>query len=70
MNLHFTSSYLKAYRKIIKKNSRHPSLRLHKLEGGPHEDWSISIEKDIRILFSYVKDGIVLVDVGKHDDIY
>ncbi|MBL7159681.1 plasmid stabilization protein [Candidatus Microgenomates bacterium] len=87
MNLHFSSSYLRAYRKIIKKNPhfhkkvkeklkilkknpRHPSLRLHKLEGSSYEDWSISIDKDIRILLSYVKNGIILVDIGKHDDIY
>ena len=87
MNLHFSSSYIKAYQKIIKKrprlhkkvkeklkilkkNPRYSSLRLHKLEGSPHEDWSISIDKDMRILLSYAKDGIILVDIGKHDDIY
>lgn len=87
MNFFFSSGYVKAYRKIIKKkphlhkkvkeklrilkqNPRHPSLKLHKLESGPYKNWSISIEKDIRILFSYVKNGIVLVDIGKHDEVY
>jgi len=87
MNLHFSSGYIKAYQKIIKKrphlhkkvkeklkilsqNPRRPSLRLHKLEGGSYKNWSISIEKDVRILFSYVKDGIILVDIGKHDEVY
>ena len=56
--------------KTLQENPHYPSLRLHKLEGGPYKNWSISIEKDIRLLFSYVEDGIVLVNIGSHNKVY
>lgn len=52
------------------KSPQNPSLRLHKLKGKMVDDWSISVEANIRIIFTYVKDGILLVDIGNHDDVY
>jgi addiction module RelE/StbE family toxin len=55
---------------ILQRNPRHASLRLHKLEGSEHQTWSISITESLRALFVYVDDGILIVDVGTHDDVY
>jgi len=56
--------------KLFEKNPRYPSLHLHKLIGKETESWSISIEADLRIVLQYVKDGILLIDIGKHEEVY
>lgn len=55
---------------LFKENPKHPSLRLHKLTGTKYSVWSISVNKSIRILLTYVKDSIILVNIGSHDDVY
>lgn len=55
---------------IFKENPRHPSLRLHRLKGKMVEDWSISIKSDLRIVFTYVSNGALLVDIGNHKEVY
>ncbi len=54
---------------LLSENRNHPSLRLHKLSGKSIK-WSISVTGDLRILFEYVSDGILLVDIGSHDEVY
>ncbi len=85
MKVFLTTSYKRAIKKILKKNSgvgekviekvgtlidnpKSPSLKLHKLSGTHRNVWSISIAEDIRLLFVYEDKGIVLVDIGKHED--
>jgi len=48
----------------------HKSLRLHKVNTKGDQSWSISIDMKIRVLFIYEKDGIVLVNIGTHDEVY
>jgi toxin HigB-1 len=55
--------------KILTTNPRHPSLRLHKIESGENS-WSVSVDTDLRILFVYREYGILLVDIGGHDEVY
>lgn len=81
-----TSFFAARYRKLVKKhpnlsgkvdkqlelfvkNPKTPSLRLHKLSG-KNKGWSISITGDLRILFDYFTDGILLLDIGTHDEVY
>ncbi len=66
----YLNNKVKEALKTWQENPRHPSLRLHKLEGGPYKNWSINVEKDIRLLFSCVEDGIILVDIGSHNEVY
>lgn len=47
---------------------RSPILRLHKLSGG--ERWSISLRRDLRLVFVYWNGGIAIVDIGSHDEVY
>lgn len=54
----------------LKNNPSHPSLRLHKLSGNKSEQWSISATSDIRIIFQYVGEGVLIVDLGTHDEVY
>jgi len=55
---------------LLTLNPLHPTLRLHKLKGKKNDAWSITVESDLRIIFTYVSDGILLVDIGKHDEVY
>jgi len=56
--------------RVFRENPRHPSLRLHRLKGKMVDDWSISIQSDLRIVFTYISDGILLVDIGNHKEVY
>lgn len=55
---------------LFELNPLHPSLKLHKLKGKQVDNWSISLEKDLRLVFVYIPDGIILIDIGKHEDVY
>ena len=51
-------------------NPKHPSLRNHKLKGNLKEAWSISVEKDLRMLCYFDEDGVIFFDIGTHDQVY
>ena len=55
---------------LFKSNPRHPSLRLHKISGKKAEDWSLTIKGNLRIVFTFYQEGILLIDVGSHDEVY
>jgi len=55
--------------KLFVTNPRHPSLRLHKIET-KEDAWSISIDTKLRVLFIYRNYGILMVDIGSHDEVY
>ncbi len=49
----------------------HPSLRLHKISGGSHVLWSISITMSIRMIYTVLNEETVLfTDIGTHDEVY
>lgn len=48
-----------------------PSLKTHKLSGNLNHYWSLSITYDIRIIFRFInKNSVLLIDIGKHDNVY
>lgn len=55
--------------KILQQSPNHPSLRLHKLSNKENE-YAISVDHSIRIVFFREKDIIYLLDIGSHDDVY
>lgn len=57
---------------FLKANPHHPSLRLHKLRGTLKEYHSVSISMNYRIVLELfiTDDEIVLLNVGKHNEIY
>ncbi len=48
----------------------HNSLRLHKINLKGDQAWSISIDMKTRVLFVYKDDGIILANIGSHDEVY
>lgn len=54
---------------LFKLNSRHPSLRLHKLKGNLKDAWSLSATMAFCLLF--VEDSeFYFFDMGTHDQVY
>ena len=53
---------------LLSENINHPSLKLHKLTG--RNNWSVSISKSQRIIFTIQKEIIFCTDFGKHEEVY
>ena len=51
---------------IMIVNPRHPSLRSKKIKGTDYI-FEASINMDIRITWQYISDGILLRNIGEHD---
>ena len=54
----------------FQENSKHPSLRTHKLQGNLSNSWSISIEGDLRMLYYVEGDTAVFFMIGAHNEVY
>ncbi|KKQ75383.1 MAG: Plasmid stabilization system [Candidatus Woesebacteria bacterium GW2011_GWB1_38_5b] len=54
--------------KILRKNVKHPSLRLHKLSGV--DTWSVSVTISTRIIIGIEGKTIYLLEIGKHEEVY
>jgi len=53
------------------QNPYDPRLRTHKLSGALAELWSFAVEYDCRVIFYFSNhQRAVLVDIGKHDEVY
>jgi mRNA-degrading endonuclease YafQ of YafQ-DinJ toxin-antitoxin module len=66
---------LMQYRKtleLLELNPFHPSLRLHRLKGRMSGLSSVSISISYRIVIELIIEGdkILLVNLGKHDQVY
>ena len=63
-------------KKVVEKvnlylsDKKHPSLRLHKLQGKLKDAWNISIDRSVRILIHQEGDDVVFVHIGSHDEVY
>jgi len=57
---------------LLQSNPKHPSLRLHKLQGNMGKFSSVSINMKYRVVidFMIIDELIILIDVGNHDDAY
>ena len=86
MEVKFTNRYYRTLAKFLRKHPEyislvekrvllltntpnHPSLRLHKLNNLENE-YTISIDQSIRIIFFREKDTCYLLDIGSHDEVY
>jgi len=85
MEIFFTRKYQRALVKLVKKRPDyiriiekridllkhspvHPMLRVHKLVN--RDEYSLSIDHSIRIIFSREKDTCYLLEIGSHDEVY
>ncbi|BCL60043.1 hypothetical protein DGMP_07360 [Desulfomarina profundi] len=58
--------------KLLEIDPNHPSLRLHSLKGKLKNLHSVSINVSYRITLEFIiiKKEIILVNVGRHDEVY
>ena len=57
--------------KIFQGDMHHPSLATHKLKGNLSDSYSISIERNIRMLFRVSNNKrVVFYLIGTHDQVY
>lgn len=61
------ASKIKKQLNLLLKQANHPSLRLHKLKGKRINQYSISIESDLRITFLKEKGNYILTGLITHD---
>jgi mRNA interferase YafQ len=47
-----------------------PRLRTHKLKGRLQGSWACKAGYDLRIIFEFVEEGILLLAVGTHEEVY
>ena len=56
--------------KTFKENIKHPSLRTHKLKGNLANMWSISIEGNVRLIYTIKNNEAIFFKIGNHDEVY
>ncbi|RJP31388.1 MAG: type II toxin-antitoxin system mRNA interferase toxin, RelE/StbE family [Candidatus Omnitrophota bacterium] len=72
---HLSNKVFSVLEKLL-VNPYNPSLKTHKLSGKLEGLWSCWVEYDCRIVFTFSnnpttnEDLIVLIDIGKHEDVY
>jgi len=55
---------------LFQNNHLHSSFRVHKLTGNLENIWSISIDRNIRMLYFLSEDCAYFFDIGTHDQVY
>ncbi len=53
---------------LLRKDLKHPSLRLHKLSGEDY--WSVSVNRSIRIIAMWNDDKFYILEIGTHEEVY
>jgi mRNA-degrading endonuclease YafQ of YafQ-DinJ toxin-antitoxin module len=59
---------LKQILNYLLEDPNHPSLKLHKLAGT--HNWSVSVTRDIRLIFHWDGQDIYCTRLGTHDQVY
>ena len=53
---------------LLKLDLKHPSLKLHKLQGKRAQEYSFWIEENLRITFMIIDQVILFTDIITHDE--
>ncbi|HRN96697.1 MAG TPA: type II toxin-antitoxin system mRNA interferase toxin, RelE/StbE family, partial [Candidatus Levybacteria bacterium] len=56
--------------KLFTEDSKHPSLRTHKLKGKLSNSWSITIEGNMRMIYTIKNNEALFFKIGNHDEVY
>lgn len=56
--------------KLFKVSVKHPSLHTHKLKGNLANTWSISVEGNIRLIYTVKNNEAIFFKIGNHDEVY
>ena len=64
------ASMLRAALRRVAADPRDPLLRTHKLKGELDGYWAFSVDDDLRVLFRWDADVVLLVSIGTHDEVH
>jgi addiction module RelE/StbE family toxin len=57
--------------KLFSADPFNKQLRTHKLTGKLQGLWAFSIEYNVRVIFSFLKENeVLLIDIGSHEEVY
>lgn len=56
--------------RLFALDPKYPSLRTHKLEGNLQNSWSVSVQGNIRMLYTIEEGEIIFFIIGTHDEVY
>lgn len=56
--------------RILESGNIPKGLRLHKVTTRHGAAWSISLDMKTRLIFTYVEEGVLLMDLGSHSQVY
>ena len=56
--------------KLFIEDHANPVLKNHSLKGKKSSYRSFSVTGDIRVIYEKVQDGILLLDIGTHNQVY
>ncbi len=60
----------KLFLKEFCQNPLRQKYKFHKLKGQLKGLCAVKIKYDLRLIFEYAGEGIILIDIGKHDEVY
>ena len=63
------ASMLKAVLRRLAADPRDPVLRTHRLKGDLAEYWACTVDADLRLLFRWEGDEVLLWNLGTHDQV-
>jgi addiction module RelE/StbE family toxin len=55
---------------LLLDDPKNLGLRLHKLNDDLGEYWSVAVNDDLRIVFYYLGNTVVLLNIGTHEEVY
>ena len=56
---------------LFSSNPFDKQIRTHKLSGKLKGLWAFSIDYDVRVVFTFLKDDeVLLIDIGGHEEVY
>jgi mRNA-degrading endonuclease YafQ of YafQ-DinJ toxin-antitoxin module len=64
------ASMLRAALRRFAADPRDPLLRTHELKGELDGYWAFSVDDDLRVLFRWDADVVLLVNTGTHDEVH
>lgn len=67
-NNHQLKAKIKKQIELLTLNLKHPSLKLHKLQGKRAQEYSFWIEGNVRITFMIIDTVILFTDIITHDE--
>lgn len=64
------ASMLRAVLRRLAADPRDPVLRTHRLRGELTGYWACTVDEDLRLLFRWEADELLLWNLGSHDQVY